>query len=187
MEELSEMEGATSGPEQPKLSRREAKKQRIAQHQQRTAAAAAQQVKPEAAGAFTATCNILPCAFPLQANGKVREPELLKRWQDEGLYQQCQVKNLGNAEFILHDGPPCTLSSLTHARTCTTAHARERVNETDVDDTLMYTDANGPIHMGHALNKVLKDVTTKARRMNGVCCPFIPGWDCHGTSATLLW
>ncbi len=41
-------------------------------------------------------------------------------------------------------------------------------------------DANGPIHMGHALNKVLKDVTTKARRMSGTCCPFIPGWDCHG-------
>ena len=122
------MEGAGEGK---KMSRREAKKQRIAQHQQRAAAAAQQhQQANEAANSFTATCNILPSAFPLQANGKVREPELLKRWQDEGLYQQCQVKNLGNTEFILHDGPPCTLSTrphtrpATHARTHPTAHAR---------------------------------------------------------------
>ncbi|KAL6079573.1 Isoleucine--tRNA ligase, variant 2 [Balamuthia mandrillaris] len=40
--------------------------------------------------------------------------------------------------------------------------------------------ANGPIHMGHALNKVLKDVLVKYHRMSGKHCPFVPGWDCHG-------
>jgi len=40
--------------------------------------------------------------------------------------------------------------------------------------------ANGHIHMGTALNKVLKDFIVKSRQMLGFDCPFIPGWDCHG-------
>lgn len=40
--------------------------------------------------------------------------------------------------------------------------------------------ANGPIHLGHAYNKVLKDIATKSRRMAGMHVPAIPGWDCHG-------
>jgi isoleucyl-tRNA synthetase len=40
--------------------------------------------------------------------------------------------------------------------------------------------ANGPIHIGHALNKILKDFIVKSRTMMGYCCPYIPGWDCHG-------
>ncbi len=40
--------------------------------------------------------------------------------------------------------------------------------------------ANGHIHMGHALNKVLKDVILRAKRMSGFSCPYVPGWDCHG-------
>lgn len=40
--------------------------------------------------------------------------------------------------------------------------------------------ANGAIHMGHALNKTLKDITVKYRNMAGFHTPFIPGWDCHG-------
>ncbi len=40
--------------------------------------------------------------------------------------------------------------------------------------------ANGHIHMGHALNKILKDIILKARRMAGFHCPYVPGWDCHG-------
>jgi len=40
--------------------------------------------------------------------------------------------------------------------------------------------ANGPIHMGHALNKTLKDVVVKFRTMEGFDAPYVPGWDCHG-------
>ncbi len=40
--------------------------------------------------------------------------------------------------------------------------------------------ANGPIHLGHALNKCLKDFVVKARTMAGYDAPYVPGWDCHG-------
>ncbi|MDR3631256.1 MAG: isoleucine--tRNA ligase [Desulfocapsaceae bacterium] len=40
--------------------------------------------------------------------------------------------------------------------------------------------ANGHIHLGHALNKILKDIILRARRMAGFNAPYIPGWDCHG-------
>ncbi|HEX9648593.1 MAG TPA: class I tRNA ligase family protein, partial [Alphaproteobacteria bacterium] len=40
--------------------------------------------------------------------------------------------------------------------------------------------ANGPIHIGHALNKILKDMVNRARQMSGEDAHFIPGWDCHG-------
>lgn len=40
--------------------------------------------------------------------------------------------------------------------------------------------ANGDIHMGTALNKVLKDIIVRYKNMNGYCAPYIPGWDTHG-------
>jgi isoleucyl-tRNA synthetase len=40
--------------------------------------------------------------------------------------------------------------------------------------------ANGDIHIGHALNKVLKDIIVKSRTMAGFRAPYVPGWDCHG-------
>ena len=40
--------------------------------------------------------------------------------------------------------------------------------------------ANGHIHMGHVLNKVLKDVIVKSRSMLGANAVYVPGWDCHG-------
>ena len=40
--------------------------------------------------------------------------------------------------------------------------------------------ANGNIHMGHALNKILKDIVVKFKLMEGCNVPFVPGWDCHG-------
>ena len=40
--------------------------------------------------------------------------------------------------------------------------------------------ANGHIHIGHALNKILKDVIVKYRTMAGSLSLYIPGWDCHG-------
>jgi isoleucyl-tRNA synthetase len=40
--------------------------------------------------------------------------------------------------------------------------------------------ANGHIHIGHALNKILKDFINKAKAMEGYDIPYVPGWDCHG-------
>ena len=40
--------------------------------------------------------------------------------------------------------------------------------------------ANGDIHLGHALNNILKDIIVKSKRMSGMNVSFIPGWDCHG-------
>ena len=40
--------------------------------------------------------------------------------------------------------------------------------------------ANGNIHIGHALNKILKDVIIRSRQMLGFDAPYVPGWDCHG-------
>ena len=40
--------------------------------------------------------------------------------------------------------------------------------------------ANGDVHMGTALNKILKDVVVKSQTMLGRRAPYVPGWDCHG-------
>src|SRR5210317_1998385 len=40
--------------------------------------------------------------------------------------------------------------------------------------------ANGAIHIGHAVNKVLKDVIVKSKTLSGFDSPYVPGWDCHG-------
>ncbi|MEK6632181.1 MAG: class I tRNA ligase family protein, partial [Nitrospirota bacterium] len=40
--------------------------------------------------------------------------------------------------------------------------------------------ANGRIHIGHALNKILKDIIVKSKTMAGFQAPYVPGWDCHG-------
>ncbi|MFH1736460.1 MAG: isoleucine--tRNA ligase, partial [Actinomycetota bacterium] len=40
--------------------------------------------------------------------------------------------------------------------------------------------ANGDIHMGHTLNKVLKDIVVRYKNMRGYWAPYVPGWDCHG-------
>ena len=40
--------------------------------------------------------------------------------------------------------------------------------------------ANGDIHLGHALNKILKDIIVKSKTLAGFDAPYVPGWDCHG-------
>lgn len=83
----------------------------------------------------------------MKADLPVREPEMLKRWAEEGLYEKIQQKGQGKPVFLLHDGPPY---------------------------------ANGVIHIGHALNKILKDFVIKYKTLAGYQSPYIPGWDCHG-------
>ena len=40
--------------------------------------------------------------------------------------------------------------------------------------------ANGAIHIGHAVNKILKDMVVKSKLLAGYRAPYVPGWDCHG-------
>jgi isoleucyl-tRNA synthetase len=96
---------------------------------------------------YKATLNLPRTEFPMKANLAQREPEILKRWTEIGLYRKLLEHNCDRQRFVLHDGPPY---------------------------------ANGNIHIGHTLNKVLKDLVVKSRAMMGFQAPYIPGWDCHG-------
>ena len=96
---------------------------------------------------YKATLNLPRTDFPMKANLPQREPELIARWEQEGLYERIQEAARERPLYILHDGPPY---------------------------------ANGRIHIGHALNKILKDVIVKCKTMAGYRVPYIPGWDCHG-------
>jgi len=96
---------------------------------------------------YKETLNLPKTEFPMKANLSTREPEILARWDSEGIYEQIQERRKNEPLFVLHDGPPF---------------------------------ANGDVHMGTALNKVLKDLIVKSRTMAGLRAPYIPGWDCHG-------
>ncbi|MEW8509934.1 MAG: isoleucine--tRNA ligase [Candidatus Thiodiazotropha sp.] len=93
------------------------------------------------------TLNLPQTDFPMRGNLAQREPEMLKRWQQNDLYKRIREVSAGRPGFILHDGPPY---------------------------------ANGEIHIGHAVNKILKDVIVKSRTLDGYDAPYVPGWDCHG-------
>ena len=93
------------------------------------------------------TLNLPKTEFPMKANLAKREPEILKEWEEKGIYHRlCQLAK-GRPKYILHDGPPY---------------------------------ANGNIHIGTALNKILKDIIVKTKFMTGWDSPYVPGWDCHG-------
>jgi isoleucyl-tRNA synthetase len=93
------------------------------------------------------TLNLPKTAFPMKGNLPNREPQLLQRWEEMGLYAQLRQSGAGRPRFVLHDGPPY---------------------------------ANGDIHIGHAVNKVLKDIIVKSKTLSGFDAPYVPGWDCHG-------
>ncbi|EIC21347.1 isoleucyl-tRNA synthetase [Thiorhodovibrio frisius] len=96
---------------------------------------------------YKATLNLPSTGFPMKGNLAQREPEMLKRWEQEDVYGQIRAARAGAEQFILHDGPPY---------------------------------ANGAIHIGHAVNKILKDIIVKSRTLDGLDAPYVPGWDCHG-------
>lgn len=60
---------------------------------------------------------------------------------------------------------------------------RERFDESG-DNLFLVHDgppyANGSLHLGHVMNKVVKDALMKYKRLQGFYCPYVPGWDCHG-------
>ncbi|MBI1753294.1 MAG: isoleucine--tRNA ligase [Acidobacteria bacterium] len=92
--------------------------------------------------------------FPMKADLPQREPKRLERWKAEGLYRRIEAK-----------------------RQADNAAGKGKGREV-LHDGPPY--ANGAIHMGHALNKILKDVVVKSRWMEGYESPYVPGWDCHG-------
>ena len=47
--------------------------------------------------------------------------------------------------------------------------------------------ANGDIHIGHAANKILKDIILRSKTLAGFDAPYVPGWDCHGLPIELMW
>lgn len=96
---------------------------------------------------YKATLNLPNTDFAMKANLAQREPEMLKQWQANNVYQQIRAARAGREQFILHDGPPY---------------------------------ANGDIHIGHAVNKILKDIIVKSKTLSGFDAPYVPGWDCHG-------
>jgi isoleucyl-tRNA synthetase len=85
--------------------------------------------------------------FPMKAGLAQKEPAILERWSEIGLYKRIREARAGRERFILHDGPPY---------------------------------ANGDIHMGHAMNKILKDMVVRSQSLLGKDAPYVPGWDCHG-------
>jgi isoleucyl-tRNA synthetase len=99
---------------------------------------------------YKETVNLPKTDFPMKANLPQREPEILRQWEEQAIFQRLVAQNAarpGAKKFVLHDGPPY---------------------------------ANGDIHIGHALNKVLKDLIVKYRNLKGEVADYIPGWDCHG-------
>lgn len=96
---------------------------------------------------YKATLHLPATEFPMRGDLPKREPGILSRWEDEGLYARLRDNAQGRPLFVLHDGPPY---------------------------------ANGQIHLGHAVNKILKDIIIKSRYLAGFDAPYVPGWDCHG-------
>ena len=97
------------------------------------------------------TLNLLETPFQMRANARLREPEIQAFWAERRLYERLSREGLSPE----HPGPVFTLH-----------------------DGPPY--ANGALHVGHALNKVLKDIINKHALLNGKRARFVPGWDCHG-------
>lgn len=85
--------------------------------------------------------------FEMRGNLNQKEPVLVKKWQDEKLYEELLKKHKDDKPFAFHDGPPY---------------------------------ANGDIHCGHMLNRILKDFIVRSKVMQGYYVPFIFGFDTHG-------
>ena len=101
---------------------------------------------------FKDTMNLPKTDFPMRAGLPKTEPETLKGWEKDKMYDNLMKKNEGKPLFVLHDGPPY---------------------------------ANGDIHLGTALNKVLKDIIIRNKNMTGYKAPYGPGWDTHGLPTEL--
>ncbi|MBG0778208.1 MAG: isoleucine--tRNA ligase [Desulfovibrionaceae bacterium] len=96
---------------------------------------------------YKKTLHLPKTSFPMKANLKQKEPEMLAHWAEIRAYEEMVAAGDPSAPYVLHDGPPY---------------------------------ANGHIHLGTALNKIIKDIIVKSRNMMGQRAEYVPGWDCHG-------
>ncbi|MEM8783054.1 MAG: isoleucine--tRNA ligase [Planctomycetota bacterium] len=105
---------------------------------------------PQAQRSYKDTLHLPKTAFPMKANLVQNETASVKRWAGLGVYDRL----------------------------------RERADRGEASGDFVFHDgppyANGDIHLGHLLNKCLKDFVVRSRTMMGLNCPFTPGWDCHG-------
>jgi isoleucyl-tRNA synthetase len=111
-----------------------------------TSAPKAKSENPASNPEYKDTVNLPQTDFSMRANAIIREPEIQKFWQEQGIFEALSHNNKGDV-FTLHDGPPY---------------------------------ANGTLHMGHALNKVLKDIINRYKLLRGYKVRYVLGWDCHG-------
>jgi isoleucyl-tRNA synthetase len=98
------------------------------------------------------TLNLLRTPFAMRANARQREPQLQAFWKEQRLYERLSGQDPGT------DRPAGAVFTL--------------------HDGPPY--ANGALHVGHALNKILKDIINKHALLQGRRARFVPGWDCHG-------
>jgi isoleucyl-tRNA synthetase len=91
--------------------------------------------------------NLLDTPFPMRGDLPKREPQRVREWQEQRVYEAIRAARRGAPRFLLHDGPPY---------------------------------ANSAIHLGHVVNKVLKDIIVKSKCLAGFDAGYVPGWDCHG-------
>jgi isoleucyl-tRNA synthetase len=99
---------------------------------------------------YKSTLNLPKTDFPMRAGLPKREPAWLERWAEIGIYDRLREQ------------------------------AKEQPTRTPfiLHDGPPY--ANGNLHIGHALNKTLKDMVVRSHQMMGFDARYIPGWDCHG-------
>ncbi|MGD9661705.1 MAG: isoleucine--tRNA ligase [Porticoccaceae bacterium] len=101
---------------------------------------------------YKATLNLPKTDFPMKANLAQREPEMLKKWHTK----DAQGNDL---------------------------YGKMRAARMGRDKYVLHDGppyANGDLHIGHAVNKTLKDIIVKSRVLMGFDSPYVPGWDCHG-------
>ena len=84
--------------------------------------------------------------FPMKGELPQREPQLLERWAEMGLYDMLRAQSRGRKNS-----------------SCMTVRP-----------------TNGNLHLGTALNKILKDIIVRSKQMSGYDSVYVPGWDCHG-------
>ncbi|MBO2519463.1 isoleucine--tRNA ligase [Limnochorda sp.] len=100
---------------------------------------------------YQKTVQLPTTDFPMRAQLAKREPQRLEAWREQRLYQKLQEQR----RAARPDGPDFVLH-----------------------DGPPY--ANGHIHIGTALNKILKDFIVRVHAMEGEWAPYVPGWDTHG-------
>jgi len=99
---------------------------------------------------YSKTVNLPKTDFPMKADLPRREPERLAVWEKEKVYEEALKRRL----------------------------AQKGKKQFILHDGPPY--ANGHLHLGHALNKILKDMIVRYKTMAGHYAPYVPGWDCHG-------